>query len=72
MASPVFNQNLYQGVYDTYQPEVVPEDLDLFKINAEKYPLLEEVKKYILEATLNKGDCIYVPSMWWTQFKTVS
>ena len=72
MISPVFNQNLYQNVYEDLPPTELPEDISLFKVKAEKFPLLEEVKEYILEAQLEKGDCVYVPALWWFQFQTQS
>ena len=66
LMSPVFSQNMYQNVYADLPPMDVPEALDLFKIDAEAFPLLEEVKEYILEATLFKGDCVFIPSMYWS------
>ena len=66
LMSPVFNQNLYQGVYEDLDPLSLPQDIDLFTIKEEKYPLMAEVKDYILETTLEKGDCIFVPSLYWT------
>ena len=51
-------------------PEDLPAALDLFKIDAGRFPLLKEVEEYILEATLEKGDCVYVPALYWVQFET--
>ena len=48
----------------------MPEELDLFVVDEEKFPLLAEVSEYILEAKLEKGDCIYVPALFWAQFQT--
>ena len=70
LMSPVFNQNLYQNVYEDVEPLALPEALDLFSIDAEKFPLLDEVREYILEAELSKGDCIFVPSLYWYQYET--
>ena len=70
LMSPVFNQNLYEHVYEDVRPEDLPDLLDLYKIDEGRFPLLAEVKDYILEATLEKGDCIYVPSLYWMQFET--
>lgn len=47
LISPAFRQNLYSGVYHDLEPSQVPADLSLIKIDAEKYPLLEEVKDHI-------------------------
>jgi len=33
MLSPVFKQNIYQGVYDYIHPEDIPSDIDLFNID---------------------------------------
>ena len=52
------------------EPLALPEALDLFSIDAEKFPLLDEVREYILEAELQKGDCIFVPSLYWYQYET--
>ena len=53
-------------------PTALPEDITLFKVDAEKYPLMDEIKDHILGATLNKGDCIYIPSLYWEQSRTLS
>ena len=72
VVSSVFRQNLYSGVYDDLHPTALPEDITLFKVDAEKYPLMDEIKDHILGATLNKGDCIYIPSLYWEQSRTLS
>lgn len=41
MISPVFAQNLYQGVFEDLNPIEVPEDISLFEIDDKKYPLLD-------------------------------
>ena len=43
LMSPVFSQNLYQGVYEHYEPQALPNELDLFNVDEEKFPLLHEV-----------------------------
>lgn len=48
----------------------VPKELDLFNIDSERFPLLAEVEEYILEATLEKGDCVFIPSLYWFQWET--
>ena len=57
-------------MYEDVEPLALPEALDLFSIDAEKFPLLDEVREYILEAELQKGDCIFVPSLYWYQYET--
>ena len=70
LMSPAFSQNMYQNVYKDLPPMDVPNDLDLFKIDAEVFPLLDEVKEYILETQMEKGDCVFIPSMYWSQYQT--
>lgn len=72
IVSSAFRQNLYSGVYDDLHPTALPEDITLFEINAEKYPLMESIKDHILSATLNKGDCIYLPSLYWVHTRTLT
>ena len=52
-------------MYRDLDPLTVPRELDLFKIDGERFPLLQEIEEYILEATLEKGDCVFIPSMYW-------
>ena len=70
--SPVFSQNLYSNVYEDLPPNTLPESLDLFVIDEEKFPLLAEEQDYIQEITLEKGDCIFIPAMFWWQYETQS
>lgn len=55
-------------MYEDVRPEDLPEALDLYTIDTGRFPLLAEVQDYILEATLEKGDCVYVPALYWVQF----
>jgi len=52
MLSPVFAQNIYQGVFEDLNPTELPEDISLFKMNEEKYPLLSSVQDYIRSVRL--------------------
>ena len=72
MISPVFSQNIYQGVFEDLPPTEAPEDISMFEINADKYPLLDEVKDYIKTVKVAKGDCIYIPNYYFYQFRTTS
>lgn len=47
LLSPVFSQNIYQGVFEHLSETDVPEDLSLYEINEEKYPTLALVEGYI-------------------------
>jgi hypothetical protein len=68
MISPVFAQNMYQGVFEDLNPRDVPEDIGIFDINGEKYPLLKEVEEYVQSTELEKGDCVYIPNFWFYQW----
>jgi hypothetical protein len=72
LMSPVFKQNLYSGVYDDLKPTDVPQDINLFHVNKDKYPLLAEAEPYILKAWLQAGDCIYIPAYYFMQTSTKS
>ena len=74
LVSPVFQQNLYNGVFDDLDPEDVPHEIDLFHMEElfEEYPLLEEANEYILTGEINKGDCLYVPALFWMQTENIS
>jgi hypothetical protein len=60
LVSPVFAQNLYQNMLQSYLPEEVP--LSLFESDFSEYKMMEDAK--ILEAILSPGDCIFIPSRW--------
>ena len=72
LISSVFKQNLYSGVYDDLPPADIPDDINFFQLNEQKYPLLKQVESYILKATLSSGDCIYIPAYYWFQTKSTS
>ena len=67
LVSPAFRQNLYSGVYDDLHPTSLPDDITLFEVDAQKYPLMDQVKDHIQHAELGKGDCLYVPALYWVQ-----
>jgi hypothetical protein len=70
LMSPVFKQNLYSGVYDDLHPRALPGDLSLFDVNPEKYPQTANVQDYILDVTVEKGDCLYIPALYYFQSET--
>ena len=43
IVSPVFRQNLYQQVYDSLHPSEIPDDINLFQIDEDRYPLMAEI-----------------------------
>lgn len=52
-------------MYDDIHPRALPEDLDLYSVDAQKYPELAKIKDYILNVTVKKGDCLYVPELYY-------
>ena len=72
LVSPAFRQNLYTGVYDDLHPTDLPDDITFFEIDAEKYPLMDEIKDQILFTKLEKGDCVYIPSLYWVHSRTLT
>lgn len=72
--SGIFKQNLYSGVYQDLNPRTIPEDMDLFHVNGNKYPLLQELEDdgLILKAIIKKGDCLYIPAFYYEQSQTVT
>jgi hypothetical protein len=65
LASSVFKQNVYNGVFESLEGNESPSDLDFFNINEKRFPLLKEIEPFLLEATLQKGDCVYIPNRSW-------
>lgn len=59
-------------MYDDIHPEDIPNDIDLFNIDSEKHPMLATANEYILNTTLEKGDCLYVPALFWMQSESLS
>jgi oxalate decarboxylase/phosphoglucose isomerase-like protein (cupin superfamily) len=49
-------------------PQEVPEDISLFAMNPNKYPLLNEVSSYVQTSELAKGDCLYIPNFYFHQY----
>lgn len=67
LVSGIFKQNLYSGVFQDLNPRALPEDLNLFEIDEDKYPLTKILEEdgYVLNAKLNAGDCIYIPAFYY-------
>lgn len=69
MVSPIYKQAIYSGVLDEIPPQDTP--IDFFgRIDRDKFPLFKGAR--VLRATLNKGQCIYVPAYFWVQTSTVA
>ena len=59
-------------MYDDLHPTALPNDITLFNVDEEKYPLMDQTKDHIQHVEIEKGDCLYVPSLYWMQSKTIS
>ncbi len=69
LVSPAFKQSIYSGVFDELDPHETP--LDFFMgINKKKYPLASQAK--IIGATLEPGQCLFVPAYYWVQSQSVT
>lgn len=55
-------------MYEDLSPQEVPEDVSMFVLNKDKYPLLDQVSHYILSTKLSKGDCLYIPNFYFYQY----
>ena len=66
LVSPIYKQNIYDGVFERYGPGESP--LNFFDINEEKFGLATEVN--YVNMTLTAGDCGYVPAYWYYQSRS--
>lgn len=66
VVSPIFRKNIYVGVNETLAKYETP--INFFNPNVKKYPWTRVVN--FLGATLNAGDCMYVPAYYYVQSKT--
>ena len=69
MLSLVFKQNIYNGVFDDIEPNEVPKEINFFNLRAafDTYPLTEHAFEHIQTVELSKGDCVFIPALYWTQ-----
>jgi len=63
IVGPAYKQHIYSGVFEKYDPDISP--VDFFRDNLEHFPLVKAAKMYTV--VLNPGDCLYIPSFWWSQ-----
>ena len=66
MVSPIFRQNLYVGVFDKYKNHETP--INFFDVDEKRYPHTKDIN--FVNATLNAGDCLYVPAYYYIQSRT--
>ena len=45
--------------------------MTFFDPNTEKYPEMKSMTKNILDVTLNVGDCLYIPELYYYQSRTL-
>jgi hypothetical protein len=72
LASVVYRQNLYSGGkdYGELEPHEIPFSLFDLQDRKEEYPLVEEAR--ILESKeLGAGQCIFIPSFYYYESKTI-
>ena len=67
LVSPIFQQNIYVGVYEQLKKNQSP--IDFFHIDHEKFPFASDAN--FLEVTLHAGDCLYVPAYYFIQSQSV-
>jgi hypothetical protein len=72
IASGIFRQYLYVGVFDELEIDSVPEEINFFDIDKEKYSLVNQLSETgaIQTTVLNAGDCMYLPSFYFWQSRT--
>ena len=63
LVSPIFRKNIYAGVNEEYDKNYTP--INFFNLDKKQYPLVELAR--IINATLNAGDCLYVPAYYYIQ-----
>ena len=66
LVSPIYRDNIYVNAYEDQARGFSP--LDFFNINWSLYPLAGQVN--FVNATLNAGDCMYIPAYYYVQSKS--
>ena len=61
LVSPVYSHDLYAD--SALKMGVL--DLNASAVDLERYPRVMNVPYY--EASVEEGDCVYIPQMWWHQ-----
>lgn len=68
IVSPIFRDNLYVGHFENWPPHEAT--YSLFGDRKKELLLSSNVKYF--DATLEKGDCLYVPAYFYAESKTLS
>ena len=66
IVSPIFRKNLYVGVLEKYALDESP--LSFISVDYKRFPFAKMAD--FVDATLNAGDCMYVPAYYYVQSKT--
>ena len=72
MVSPAYKNNLYSGTTESLEPSQSPVNLFHRDESAQHatFPLTKHAQIWAVELTA--GNCIYIPSYWWSQEQTES
>lgn len=65
-------ENLYVGPWDLTPAGQPISMVDFHNIDYERYPLFKEAEARAQTATLQPGDIIYLPNMWWHHVEALS
>jgi hypothetical protein len=67
LVSPIYRGNIYVGAFDKLKKHETP--VNFFDVDSERFPYAQLVN--FLTATLNAGDCMYVPAFYYIQSRTL-
>ena len=68
LVSPIFRDNIMVGHFENWPPNESP--FSFFGERKNKFPLAKTAR--FIEATLEAGDCMYVPAYFYVETKTKS
>ena len=59
-------------MYEDLAPRELPEEISFFTPDLTKYPNMKEMTKNILDVSLEPGDCLYLPELYYYQSRTLT
>jgi len=69
MVSAIFKQNIYSGIYEDLDPLETP--INFFEKDPNEIARFRMMKiSNVYEATVQAGQCLYIPSYYWYQSET--